>query len=243
MTRVATVVITPTEAVRREVCERLSVPAAKVFAVPEAARAVFRPVSPSESAGVLARHGVSGDFVLAVGTVEPRKNLLALLRVFESLAAEGRARHLRLVVAGSREGWLNRDFYTAVEESPVKERVVFTGYVSDDVLSALYSSCRAFVYPSLYEGFGLPVLEAMACGAPVVCGDTPALAETAGGAALLVEPRDAHQLARAIVEILDDGGAARRLSEAGRRRAAEFTWARTARMTLDVYAEAMRRAG
>ena len=217
MTRVATLLITPSEAVRREVCERLNCPAAKVFVVPEAARAVFRPASRAESADVLARHGVSGDFLLAVGTVEPRKNLLTLLRAFESLFAEGRARELRLVVAGGREGWLNRDFYAAVEESPVKARVVFTGYVSDDVLSALYSSCRAFVYPSLYEGFGLPVLEAMACGAPVVCGDTPALAETAGGAALLVAPRDAHRLARALLEIIDDEGAARRLSEAGRR--------------------------
>jgi len=243
MTRVASAVITPSEAVRREVCERLGVPAAKVFAVPEAARSVFRPAPRSESADVLARHGVGGDFLLAVGTVEPRKNLLMLLRAFESLVAEGRARDLRLVVAGGREGWLNRDFYAAVEGSPVKERVVFTGYVSDETLCALYTSCRAFVYPSLYEGFGLPVLEAMACGAPVVCGDTPALAETAGGAALLVEPQDARQLARALLELLEDESARRALAEAGLRRAAHFSWERTARETLAVYGEVLRNSG
>lgn len=240
MARRARAIITPTECVRREVCERLRVAPGKVFAVPEAPRAVFRPASAEEAADVRRKLGVRGQFVLAVGTVEPRKNLLTLLRAFEEVARESPARELQLVVAG-KAGWLNRDLYAAVEKSPAVGRVLFTGYLTDEDLRALYSSCRVFVYPSLYEGFGLPPVEAMACGAPVVCSRILSLTETTNGAALLFDPHNAAALARALVTLLDDDGAARNLSAAGLKRAADFSWARTARMTLEVYREALGR--
>ena len=236
MARRASAIITPTEAVRREVCARLRAGPEKVFAVHEAARAVFRPAPREESAALLRSLGVGDDFILAVGTIEPRKNLKTLVRAFAELLRWGGAARgdLQLVIAG-RRGWLNEEFTSEVERSGVRGRVVFTGYVTDEQLRALYSSCRAFAYPSLYEGFGLPVLEAMACGAPVVAGRIASVAEVAGGAALLVPPRDAGALARALTELLDDAGACARLSAAGREHAALFSWERAARQTLDIY--------
>jgi alpha-1,3-rhamnosyl/mannosyltransferase len=261
MARAATMIITPTECVRREACEILRIDPAKVIAVHEAPREVFRPATREETAAALARLGVEGEFVLAVGTIEPRKNLLTLVRAFEQLAGAGgetgaatpgargagtaaRATldRLTLVVAGGA-GWMSGGLFEHLSRSPARERVRFTGYVGDAELRALYSSCAAFVYPSLYEGFGLPPLEAMACGAPVVASRIGAHLEVLGeDAALLVPPEDARALALAVARIVTDEGERRRLSEAGRRHAARFSWARAARETLEVYDEALRRA-
>jgi glycosyltransferase involved in cell wall biosynthesis len=243
MARAATLIITPTESIRREVCEHLGVSPSRVFAVAEAPRRVFAPAPPDEARETRRRLGVEEDFLLAVGTVEPRKNLLALVLAFEELVRRrGDALGLRLVIAGPR-GWLNRELLARAEHWVVRDRITFTGYVTDEDLRALYTSCRAFVYPSLYEGFGLPPLEAMACGAPVVASRIPALVETTGGAASLVPPADVAALARAIEEVLDDAAHAARLSRAGRAHAAAFSWARAARLTLDVYREALARHG
>ena len=265
MARAATLVITPTEAVRRELAERLGVPPEKIVAVHEAARSVFRPLAFEATADARRRLGAGDNFLLAVGTVEPRKNLRALVRAFESIVRETAATTtatnatthtgtnatnattmkatpdgLRLVIAGGK-GWLSDPLFDEVARSPVKDRIVFTGYVTDEDLRALYSSCALFAYPSLYEGFGLPVLEAMQCGAPVLASRIPAHAEVAGRAALLVNP-DAHEeIARGILHLLRSEDERRRLSDAGLKRAAEFSWERAARQTLEVYAEALRR--
>ena len=241
MARAADAVVVPTDAVRREVCELLKAPAEKVFAVHEAARACFKPQEPAESEAALRALGVNGEFLLTVGTVEPRKNLAALLTAFDEVLRERPASTLKLVVAGGR-GWLSEPLFEAIERSPARGRVVLTGYVTDEHLRALYSSCRVFAYPTIYEGFGLPPLEAMSCGAPVVAGRTPAVEEVTGGAARLFDPRDARALARELLRLLDDEGARRSLSEAGLRRAAHFSWERTARATLDVYGEALKRS-
>ncbi|MFL6337464.1 MAG: glycosyltransferase family 4 protein [Pyrinomonadaceae bacterium] len=242
MTRAAAAVITPTEAVRRELCEWLRVPPAKVYAVHEAARACFRPLDRHKAEVVLRGMRIGGgEFLLAVGTIEPRKNLQTLVRAFEEVLRERPASSLRLVVAGGR-GWLSGPLFESIEKSPFKERVVLAGYVSDEQLRALYATCAAFVYPSLYEGFGLPPLEAMGCGAPVVAGRTPAVEEVTAGAARLFDPRDHTELTRSLLELIDDEAARRVLSEAGLRRAAQFSWEQTARATLDVYAEALKRS-
>jgi glycosyltransferase involved in cell wall biosynthesis len=239
MIRRATLVITPTESVRREACELLGVPAGKVVAVPEAPRVIFRPLAAPESRALLGQLGIGGDFILAVGTVEPRKNLARLVRAFELLTRDAATPPgLRLVLAG-QTGWLHEDFLAQISASRLRERVHFTGYVTDAELRALYSSCRAFAYPSLYEGFGLPPLEAMACGAAVVAARIPTLVETLGeDAAALVDPEDVEGLAAALADLLGDENARSSLSAAGRERAAQFTWERAARLTLDVYAQA-----
>ncbi|MBC7930384.1 MAG: glycosyltransferase family 4 protein [Rubrivivax sp.] len=239
MARVADSIITPTESVRREVCERLRVAPAKVFAVPEAARACFRPMRFEETVAVRRALRVGDEFLLTVGTIEPRKNLATLLRAFEGVVRSRPASALQLVIAGGR-GWLSAPIYEAIERSPARERIVLAGYLHDAHLRALYSSCRALVYPSMYEGFGLPPLEAMSCGAPVVASRIPAHLETTGGAALLVDPVSADDIARAIIEVAEDENVRRQLSTDGLRRASEFSWERTARMTLAVYEETLR---
>ena len=251
LARAASMIITPTEAVRREVCETLKVDAAKVVAIPEAPRAVFRPLSREEARAAARLLGVEGDFILAVGTIEPRKNLLTLVRAFEllvgaessgSTAETGGARGgLRLVIAG-KVGWLSEDFFSHVASSPARGRMHFTGYVEDETLRALYAACRAFVYPSLYEGFGLPPLEALACGAPVVASRIAALDETLGrGTTLGFAPTDAAELAGRLSQLLDDSRLRADLSAAGLRHAAGFSWGRAASLTLDVYRRAVGR--
>ncbi len=237
MARAANVVIVPTESVRGEVCEHLGLSAEKVFAVPEAARACFAPMELGATEDVRRRLGIGADFLLTVGTIEPRKNLQTLVNAFEEVAGVQSQPTLQLVIAGNR-GWLSEPLFDALEKSPTRKRIILTEYLNDEELRALYSSCRAFVYPSIYEGFGLPPLEAMACGAPVITSRIPALEETTGGAAILVEPTNVQALAGAIGDLLDSDDLRSKLSALGRSRAAEFTWERTARLTLDVYEKA-----
>lgn len=240
MAKAANAVIVPTESVRGEVCKHLGLSAEKVFAVPEAARACFAPMEVEHSEDVRRRLGIGNDFLLTVGTIEPRKNLQTLVNAFEEVTGGQSQPTLQLVIAGSR-GWLSEPFFNALEKSPMRKRIIVTEYLNDDELRALYSSCQAFVYPSIYEGFGLPPLEAMACGAPVITSHIPALEETTGGAAILIEPTNVQELAGAIVDLLESDDLRSRFSTLGRSRAAEFTWEHTARLTLEVYEEAKAR--
>jgi glycosyltransferase involved in cell wall biosynthesis len=237
MLRAARLVITPTESVRREVCEHLHLRPERVFAVPEAARAVFRPMTPAKTLDARKRLGVEEDFLLFVGTIEPRKNLPILLEAYAELLRSAYTR-ARLVIAGQR-GWLTGELFERLGESGLADRVIFTGYLTDEELCALYSSCSAFVYPSLYEGFGLPPLEAMACGAPVIASRIASLSEVCGEAAIYFEPRDASRLAEQMSKLLFDEKERGRLALEGRKRAAEFSWERAARRTLEVYREAI----
>jgi glycosyltransferase involved in cell wall biosynthesis len=238
--RMASKIITDSESVKREICEHLRVRPEKIAVVPLAPRRAFRPVAEDEAAGARRRLGVEDDFILFVGTVEPRKNLLTLVRAFKELTRPAGFRP-QLVIAG-KKGWLTEELYVLIEESGLSSRILFTGYVSDEDLAALYSSCRVCVYPSLYEGFGLPPLEAMSCGAPVITSRIPVIMETVGDAALLVEPTNVRELADAIRGLWESDAERRRLSADGIAHAANFTWERTARRTLDVYDEVLRGA-
>ena len=231
--RIADMIITPTESVKREVCRHLSVKPDKVTAIHLAARQSFQPLSFPETAQVRQRLGVKDDFLLFVGTLEPRKNLLTLLQAFAKILGQSSLRP-QLVIAGG-EGWLMDESFAFMKNPAISEHLRLTGYLSDEDLRALYSACRIFIYPSVYEGFGLPPLEAMACGAPVIAGRIPSLQETLGGAARLVEPLDVDALAKSIVEVLEDESQRRALQAAGRERAGKFSWEQTARATLDVY--------
>ncbi|GAB4257089.1 MAG: glycosyltransferase family 1 protein [Deferrisomatales bacterium] len=189
----------------------------------------FAPVAdPELRARVRARYGLPGAYLLAAGTLEPRKNLDGLVEAYARCAA---ARELPLVIVG-KKGWMYERVFAAVARHGLDDRVLFPGYVADEDLPAVYAQARVFVYPSFYEGFGLPVLEAMACGVPVVTSTTSSLPEVAGDGALLVDPRDVGGLARALDALVGDPARAARLARAGRERAARFTWAETARRTL-----------
>jgi glycosyltransferase involved in cell wall biosynthesis len=239
MARAATMIVTPTESVRREVHEHLPIPLERIAAVPEAARSCFRPLEAGQTVQTRNRLGVREEFLLFVGTVEPRKNLTTLLRAFEQVLRV-REHSLQLVIAG-REGWLIDDLFADLKRSPAAKDILFTGYLNDEDLCALYSSCALFVYPSLYEGFGLPPLEAMACGAPVIASRIPSIEEVVGPAALLVSPESVTKLTEAMLELLSFEETREKLSAAGTRRAAEFSWTATARLTRSVYAEAIER--
>ncbi|HSS20903.1 MAG TPA: glycosyltransferase family 1 protein [Pyrinomonadaceae bacterium] len=234
MVRAADAIITPTEAVRFEVCERFNVEPERVFAIPEAARTTFFPVSFADTREVRKRLGIRDDFLLAVGTLEPRKNLTVLLEAFEKFPQGA----TQLVIAGGK-GWLAGPLFEQIKKSPLRDRIVLTDYLHDDDLRALYSSCRVFIYPSIYEGFGLPPLEAMACGAPVIASRIAALEENFAGASVLFDPGSADELAERLGEVLSDENFRSQLAAAGRRRAADFSWEKAARLTWDVYEKAV----
>jgi glycosyltransferase involved in cell wall biosynthesis len=239
MARAATMILTPTENVRKEVSEFLQISLEKIATIPYAARSCFRPLPSEETAVILRTLGIGGPFLLFVGTVEPRKNLLTLVRAFEEVL-QRREQSLQLVIAG-KKGWLFDDLFSYIKQSTASDRIVFAGYLSDEELCALYTACTIFVFPSLYEGFGLPPLEAMACGAPVIASRIPSITEVVGSAARLVEPESASELTAAILELLSFEVIKEELSTAGRKRAAEFSWALTVRATKNVYAEAIKR--
>jgi glycosyltransferase involved in cell wall biosynthesis len=234
MSKTADAILVPTEAVRQEVCEHLRVGEQKVFAVPEAAREFFHAVEFAETSATRQKLGIGDEFILTVGTIEPRKNIPTLVKAFERLPLREANRQLQLVIAGGN-GWLSGPSFEAIKNSRAAAQIVLTGYLHDAALRDLYSSCRVFVYPSLYEGFGLPPIEAMACGAPVVVNDIPALVESTGGAARLVDARNADELARAIGEVFHDDKERAALSQAGRKRATELSWTQTAIKTMQVY--------
>jgi glycosyltransferase involved in cell wall biosynthesis len=235
--RNARMIITPSESVRGEVCEQLSVRPEKVRVVPEAARSNFRQLPREQTIATKTRLGVEDEFVLFVGTIEPRKNLLTLVRAFEELLRTTALRP-QLVIVG-REGWLNDELFSYIKNSEFRRRVLLTGYVSEEDLVALYSSCRVSIYPSLYEGFGLPTLEAMACGAPVITSRIESIMEAVGDAARLIPPTETSALTRSMVELLENEDERQRLSTAGLERARQFSWEKTARATMEVYREAL----
>jgi glycosyltransferase involved in cell wall biosynthesis len=184
------------------------------------------------------RRGIAEPYVLWVGTQEQRKNVVAVLEAFSHLA--GRHPELSLVLHGPN-GWLGDEVGAGLQHRGLQGRtIVSEGSLPRNELAALYARASVFVYPSLYEGFGMPVLEAMACGTPVVTSNISALPETAGDAALLVDPLDDAALAEAISRILEDPGLAEDLSNRGRKRARALTWGETARRTWAVYEEAVR---
>ena len=227
-------IITPSNSVKKEVCEALQIPPDKVAVTPEAPRSVFKR---REDPELLRRLGIEGDFILFVGTIEPRKNLRRLVEAFDQVL---RTTSLspKLVIAGGK-GWMMDDFGSFIEKKGVTDRVLLTGYLQDEDLCTLYSACTVFIYPSLYEGFGLPPLEAMACGAPVITSRTPALMETVGNAARLVDPKDVDDIAHAMTEILSDQKAREHYAELGKVHVKQFSWEATALKTLDVYREAL----
>jgi len=239
--KLAKAVITPTVAVKHELCAHLKVKPAKVTAIHEAPRESFCPVSREAAARVRKRLGIEADFVLFVGTLEPRKNLVTLLKAYAQIVRETPFRP-QLVVAGG-EGWLMDETFAIMSDEDIHERLCLIGYVNDDDLRALYSSCRIFIYPSLYEGFGLPPLEAMACGAPVIASRTPALAESVGEAAILVDPLDIQGLAQVMVTLLSDETRRAELIQKGKAHAARFSWQRTAELTYELYQRCLSGAG
>ena len=232
--------IAPSEFTRRDLIETYRLDPERVTAIPLAASPRFRPVEDAEEVGrARRRYGVGGEYVLAVGSIQPRKNLARLVRAYSLLRRErGRSNLPQLVLVG-RQAWLYGETLKAIEEEGVGGSVILTGYVSEGDLPALYSGALCFVYPSYFEGFGLPPLEAMSCGAPVLTGNLTSLPEVVGDAGLAVDPFDEGALARALAKLIDDDALRAELRARGLQRARSFHWRDTARMTLQVYRRVM----
>jgi glycosyltransferase involved in cell wall biosynthesis len=230
-------IITVSHATRNDLCEIYDIPPEKVTAVLSGVDLdVFKPSSEADIEETKEELGIEGPYLLFVGGLEPRKNLRMLLRAFSQLPEELRP---TLVLAGAPVHWIPGGpeiMTSALRALPddVSGKVVMTGYVSEKQKVALLSGAEALVYPSVYEGFGMPVLEAMACGTPVLTSNVSSLPEVAGDAAILVDPYETSAIADGMRELLTDEELRSRLSEAGLARAQQFTWAETARQTAKV---------
>jgi glycosyltransferase involved in cell wall biosynthesis len=222
-------ILTGSEHTRNELVELVGIPPSRVDVTPYGVEERFRPLD-RDPGWLRERFGIGSRYVLCVGTLEPRKNLVGAVRAF-SRAAES-VEDCVLVVAGGR-GWRNEAFERELAGAP--GRVVLTGFVSDEELVGLYSGADCFLFPSLAEGFGFPVLEAMACGAPVVSSDRTSLPEVVGDAGLLVDPEDEAAVAAALERVLTEPGLGERLREQGLERAARYSWDACAEATVAEY--------
>lgn len=229
-------IIADSEATRVDLMRLLGVPAGKVRTIHAALGTGYAPVrDPARLEAVRRTYQLEGPYLLFVGNLEPRKNLVRLIEAYALLRRRHGLPH-RLVLAGKR-GWLYRSIFQTVERLDLQREVVFTGYVAPEDLPAVYSMAAAFAFPSLYEGFGLPILEAMACGVPVVAGASGSIPEVAGDAALLVPPSEVEAIAEALHRVLTDPALRAELQARGFERSRAFSWERVATETRRVYLE------
>ena len=227
-------IIAVSQNTKEDIIRLLGVPEDKITVIYEAANPIYRPIEDDEELHrVREKYHIAGDFILFVSTIEPRKNLPALLRAFRQLLNDYKL-GVQLVVAG-RRGWLSENVFSLVDELELTEDVLFLGRVPLEDLPPLYTAARLFAYISTYEGFGLPPLEAMACGTPVVVSNVSSLPEVVGDAALLVAPDDIPGLTVALWRGLTDEARRAELIAKGFRRAQCFSWEKAARQTLAVY--------
>src|ERR1700722_1448307 len=230
-------ILTPSEFSRKAILRHYRLDERKVVVVPNAVSSSFRPVERESAAAFIEeKFGIRGPFVLTVGDLQPRKNHLGLLHAFEETLRQHPHLPHRLVFVG-KETWYSKELHRAVLRSSVAGRVHFTNFVEDPDLLHFYGACHLFVFPSFYEGFGLPILEAMACGRAVACSSSTAMPEVANAAGILFDPYSVPEMARAISDVLLDDELRVRLERLGTQRAASFTWERAAQRTLDVYYE------
>ncbi len=238
--RVARRVIVDSEATRRDLEAHYGVDRAKLVLAYPAGAEGFAPVKDVDMLDAVRRKYATGErYFIYVGTLQPRKNLTTLLRAFDMLIREKRiGEQVKLVLAG-KPGWLHDEILALARADRLRDRVVLPGYVAPQDLPALLSAALGFVLPSWYEGFGLPILEAMACEAPVICSNVSSLPEVAGDAALLVDPRDVEGLAGAMQRLAQDEALRRALIERGREQTRRFTWQRCARRVLEALEQAV----
>lgn len=220
-------------ATKRDLVAQYGVSADKIDVVYPGVEGLSR-ASTAQIAAARAKYGLPDSYFLFLGTLQPRKNIQRLIEAFGRYCTENADHDIGLVLAGKR-GWLIEDVLRqALEALPAaqRERVIFTGYVDDDEIAPLYSGALALVFPSLYEGFGFPVLEAMLCGTPVICSNTSSLPELAGDAAVLVDPLSLDAIAAGMAQLAGDSALRESLVQKGHQQAAQFTWDRAAQLTL-----------
>lgn len=244
--RRAAKILTLSEHTRRDIIATYGIEQSRITAIPLAAPGHFHPVEDNrELQRVRHTYGIDGQYILSVGSIQPRKNLARLVQAYARVRASLRDKHTetelpKLVLVG-KHGWLYDETFRTIEQTGVADSVILTGYVPETDLPALYSGSICFVYPSYFEGFGLPPLEAMKCGAPVIVGNQTSLPEVVGEAGLTVDPFDVSSIAGAIEKLINDSVLRQDLSVKGQQRAEMFDWRKTAQQTLGVYGQVARR--
>jgi glycosyltransferase involved in cell wall biosynthesis len=241
--RKAARILTVSEFSRDAILRAYDIPPEKVSVVPNAANPAFRVIG-RERAQQSIRDSLhfEAPFIFSVGDLQPRKNQIGLIAAFAKLLTEHPQLKHHLVLTG-KETWFTPKVREAARDSGFASRIHFTGFVSDPVLLDLYNACDCFAFPSFYEGFGLPILEAMACGRAVACSNTSAMPEVADGAGLLFDPHRTEEITRALKDILLDSELRARMERLGLQRASTFTWKKSARATLAVYSEVVNAGG
>jgi glycosyltransferase involved in cell wall biosynthesis len=237
-TRRAARVIVASESTRQDVINLIGVPAERVIVIPDGVTPEFSAADPGEVADFRQRVGLPGRYILFLGTLEPRKNLVRLVEAYALLRSRAQAGSgliiPPLVIAGAK-GWFYQEIFARVTDLGMGDQVIFPGFAPAEELPWWYRGAELFVYPSLFEGFGLPVLEAMACGTPTITSRASSLPEVAGDGAILVNPEEVGELADAMHRVLTTPSLAGQLRAAGLRQAACFPWERTAAATREVY--------
>ena len=233
----ADTVISISEHTKRDIISTFGIPEGKIRVILLAADERFRLIDDTVATGcVLNRYGITGEYILYTGPMELRKNVPTLVNAFAILKKEKKIPHF-LVLAGNKGGGQYDEVMGIIQKEGLVKSVIFTGFVADDDLPYLYNGASLFAFPSFYEGFGLPPLEAMACGCPVVTSNTSSLPEVVGDAGLMIDPTRPEELAEAMGRVLEDRTLHAELRERGLARAAEFSWRRCAAETMDVYRE------
>jgi len=229
-------IITVSESSKRDICRILGVVEERVTVAPLAVdQEALTPPGQEARQAYFAEQGIDQPFILYVGAIHPRKNLGRIIGAFANLKKEKGIPH-KLVIVGAKR-WMADKLFAGVDCQAIVDQLIFPGVVDDRDLASLYAGCDAFVWPSLYEGFGLPILEAMHCGAPVITSNCSSMPGVAADAALLVDPTKQQEIQEALWKVLDDRSFAQELAKKGRKRAAEFSWRKTAEIVLKVYEE------
>jgi glycosyltransferase involved in cell wall biosynthesis len=228
-------IIADSESTRNDIVKFFKIDPARVEVVYLAADNIFKKLSEKEkNIDVLKKYKINKKYILSVGTIEPRKNFTALIKAFNHIKQRKTSSSYKLVIAG-RTGWKSEAAYLEREKSPYREDILFTGRVPDQDLVQIYNQAELFVYPSLFEGFGFPPLEAMSCGLPVIASDTSSLKEVVGDAGILVPPGNNIELQKQILNVLETKEIKEKLKEKSLMRAKKFSWEETAQKTLDIY--------
>jgi glycosyltransferase involved in cell wall biosynthesis len=237
-------IITVSEYSRDDIIRTYKIPPERITVTPEAAAESFFPVTnETDLKRVRETYGIQENYILSLSSIQPRKNLVRLIEAYSCLrGVQPEVKLPQLVLVGKR-GWLEHETFRAAERSALGNDILFTGYVPERDLAALYSGAICFVYPSYFEGFGLPVVEAMQCGVPVIAGNRTSLPEVLGNAGVLFDPFDTQALVKSLTQVLADSEYRAELRSKGLERARNFNWQKTALMTLGVYERAVKRKG
>ena len=236
--RKAARILTSSEFSRRDIIETYAINPDRIAVTALAAPTHFAPVeNETKLKEIRESYGIERDYILSLGSIQPRKNLVRLIEAYLCLRRIRRDSKLPQLVLAGKRGWLDSETFHAADREGCGRDILFTGYVPERDLPALYSGAISFVYPSFFEGFGLPVVEAMQCGVPVIAGNQTSLPEVVGDAGLLFDPFDTKALIDALIRVIDDSELRKMLREKGLRRAKDFSWRTTAQRTLRAYEE------